>query len=712
MLLVVAALISIVLLNRAAAAETDSAYEIMENMTGLYAQNFHSRYGAYYDTVKTLAEIMNSYENIQNAQERRAHYNDNIQGIMESNTQFIKIYTVWKPGVIDGMDSQFANTEGTDGSGNYITSVTRESGALKIEAYEGYQSLLSTLSNVPVITNPAAGTVMGRTTLLTDIRYPIIVERTGAVVGLVGITIDLYYSQDVIKQVNLYDGAGYIALYANDGTIVCHAQNPEKIGKRFQQVSVELLSANGVQEIEEAMREREPQLITSGGNIIQCYPFNVGDTDTPWNIIAVVKKTAVLKAVFRLISFAVVFTVIAVLAGMVIVWIIARSIANPIISVSKTLRDISEGEGDLTQQLEVNSHDEIGDMAQYFNLTLDKIKALVGMIKQQAGTLSNIGYELTSNMSETAAAVNQITANIQNIKGRVINQSASVTETSATIEQISNNISKLNAHIDHQAESVAQSSSAIEEMLANIQSVTKTLIKNAENVKDLAEASDIGRTGLQEVAGNIQEIARESAGLLEINAVMENIASQTNLLSMNAAIEAAHAGEAGKGFAVVADEIRKLAESSGEQSKTIATVLQKIKDSIDKITVSTDGVLNKFEAIDSGVRIVLDQEEQIRNAMEEQGIGSRQILEAIGSLNDITQMVKDGSVEMLEGSREIIKESRTLEMVTEEIANGMAEMSNGADEINIAINRVNTISGENKENIEVLVREVARFKID
>jgi methyl-accepting chemotaxis protein len=113
---------------------------------------------------------------------------------------------------------------------------------------------------------------------------------------------------------------------------------------------------------------------------------------------------------------------------------------------------------------------------------------------------------------------------------------------------------------------------------------------------------------------------------------MENIASQTNLLSMNAAIEAAHAGETGKGFAVVAGEIRKLAESSRLQSKTIGDVLKKIKASIDKITKSTENVLTKFEAMDSGVKTVVNQEENIRNAMEEQGQGSRQVLNSVSGI--------------------------------------------------------------------------------
>jgi methyl-accepting chemotaxis protein len=249
-------------------------------------------------------------------------------------------------------------------------------------------------------------------------------------------------------------------------------------------------------------------------------------------------------------------------------------------------------------------------------------------------------------------------------------------------------------------------------MIANIQSVTQTLEKNAQSTRQLAEASEVGRNGLVDVAADIQGIARESEGLLEINTVMENIASQTNLLSMNAAIEAAHAGDAGKGFAVVADEIRKLAESSGEQSKTISTVLKKIHESIEKIMGSTQEVLNKFEAIDSSVKTVSEQATNIRSAMEEQSAGSQQILEVISQLNEITQQVKGGAIEMLEGSREVITESKNLEIVTQEITNGMNEMAVGADQINVAVNQVNTISGKNKENIDALVKEVSRFKVE
>jgi len=212
---------------------------------------------------------------------------------------------------------------------------------------------------------------------------------------------------------------------------------------------------------------------------------------------------------------------------------------------------------------------------------------------------------------------------------------------------------RLNGQLETQSAAITESSAAIEQMIANTRSVSNTLSRNAQSVKDLQESAAVGQSGLNEVAEDFKEIARESESLLEINSVMQNIASQTNLLSMNAAIEAAHAGESGRGFAVVADEIRKLAESSSRQSKTIGGVLKKIKSSIDKITKSTENVMNKFEAIDGGVKTVAEQEHGILNAMEEQSAGSTQIMQAIAQVNDITGQVKEDARQMVEAAAKL-----------------------------------------------------------
>ena len=408
----------------------------------------------------------------------------------------------------------------------------------------------------------------------------------------------------------------------------------------------------------------------------------------------------------------IILALIFIFTGLVIMLFFLRMIFKPLSKITSILKEISAGEGDLTKRIAINSDDEISELSNYFNFTLEKIKHLVIAIKNQSISLTDIGNTLASNMSETAATINQITSNIQNIKTQAQNQGKNVEDTNSSIGKINTNIEALNDQIANQAESVSKSSSAVEQMLANIQAVTQTLIKNAESASELTKSSEIGRTGLQGVAADIQHIARDSEGLLEINAVMQQIASQTNLLSMNAAIEAAHAGDSGRGFAVVADEIRKLAENSSAQSKTISEVLKNMHKGIEKITKSTEDVLAKFEAIDNGVRTVSEQEANIRNAMEEQGAGSRQIFDAISLLNKTTQVVRGSADEMLSESGEIIRIGKNLESAANEISDGMNEMAVGADQINTAVGTVNEASIKNKESIALLVEEVSRFKVD
>ncbi len=400
----------------------------------------------------------------------------------------------------------------------------------------------------------------------------------------------------------------------------------------------------------------------------------------------------------------------AALAIVVFVWIfLAKTITSPIKKTVDTIKYI--GEGDFTKTLNIKSKDELGELAKDYNLAVNKIKNLILTITDKTTILSNIGIDLSSNMNQTAASINEISANIQSLKNQAINQSASVTETNSTMEQITQNIEKLDKHIARQSSSIEQSSSAIEEMLANIASVTQTLVKNAENMKELTAVSEKGHSDLTSVSDSIQNVAKESEKLLAISTVIQSIASQTNLLSMNAAIEAAHAGESGKGFSVVADEIRKLAESSGSQAKTVSTVLKKIKEDMDRITASANIVLQQFEDINVKIKSVSDQEQSMKLAMDEQGEGSKEILKAISQINEITDQVRTSSGEMLTGSKEIIRESNNLNRITEEISGNMNEMASGVEEITKAMNNVNEVSKDNKESIDALIEEVGKFKI-
>jgi len=402
---------------------------------------------------------------------------------------------------------------------------------------------------------------------------------------------------------------------------------------------------------------------------------------------------------------------ISVLLSLVLTLLALQQIFSPLNRINSMLKEISKGEGDLTRRIPVKTDNEIGELSNYFNLTIEKIKTLVGTIKYKINGLNHTSFELSVNMGKTSAAVQQISSNLDNMENLMVKQENGALEAGEAVSVIKLNIDSLNKMIEEQTESVNMSSSAIEEMTANIHSVTQTLAENGKNVSVLTEASENGKTGLQTVAQEIREIAHDSEGLLEINSVMNNIASQTNLLSMNAAIEAAHAGEAGRGFAVVADEIRSLAESSSKQSKTTAAMLKKIKASIDNITKSSDEVLARFGAIDSSVKTVSEHEQNILNAMEEQESGGKQILESISRLRDITASVKKGSDDMAESGRTLVKETDQFIKTSQEAVQGMNEILTGVNQIKSSINHVNDMSQENVRSFESLKQETEKFNI-
>jgi methyl-accepting chemotaxis protein len=265
--------------------------------------------------------------------------------------------------------------------------------------------------------------------------------------------------------------------------------------------------------------------------------------------------------------------------------------------------------------------------------------------------------------------------------------------------------------IETQATNLTEASSAIEEMVANINSVAQTTVKNYEAITALGRDSDEGKELLNGVESLIQQIDQASEGMLEANTIIANIASQTNLLSMNAAIEAAHAGDAGKGFAVVAEEIRKLAENANEQSKTITQVLQNVKGLIEEAVASTAAAQNKFEQVFNGIRKVGNQEIEIKNAMEEQQQGSQQVLVAMKELNQITAEIRSGSEEIRIGSQSILDEMSRVMKSTQEIEQASQENAAGAQEIVQAMEHISNLSTQNAHSIKDIEALVARFKI-
>lgn len=384
------------------------------------------------------------------------------------------------------------------------------------------------------------------------------------------------------------------------------------------------------------------------------------------------------------------FGILLLVIFAVVLAIVFNRVFQPLNALEKTVEDLSSGNADLTKRIKIDMAGTLPVVAQLvegFNKFIQKIQETVRTLKSTEEQLEHSRGNLNAVTDVAVNSIEEIGSDIDSFSENIKKQTSSVAQTTGAVEQISSNISLLDNMISTQSTAVNNASSTVNQMLDNIKSVNASVEKLISSFSALEQNSYEGVEKHKNMNEKIEQIKAESKTLADANKVISSIASQTNLLAMNAAIEAAHAGEAGKGFSVVAEEIRKLSENSSTQSKTISQKLSNIQNSIELVVNASAEAGESLNSISQKVSGTGALVHGIARSMEEQETGSKQISDSLLTLNNSSADVRSASIEMNENTKEILGEVKFLQGAT-------GEMSGGMDALDKKNSALKTVSGE------------------
>lgn len=647
------------------------AENLSEEMAYRYGASIQTDLELAMDTARTLAHTFEGIKKNKNPD--RKIMDSILKQVLEQNPNFLGVWTCWEPNALDGKDHEFVNTPGHDGTGRYIPYWNRGSGTINLEPLLDYETADGSGYYVPVkksgvesIIEPYLYKIGGQEVLLTSVVVPIKLE--GKVIGVAGIDMTLTLFQELAETIKPYE-TGYAFIMSNSSIMVAHP-DPQAIGKDAVQ--------RQPQEVQDAFREAvqkgekytfyKTSIVKGTKNYFVVTPISIGKTVTPWSFAVSVPQDTVRRQSRNLTYSIVSISVVALILFGVVMILISNSIVRPIRRVVEGLKDIAEGEGDLTKRLDIKSSDEIGELASWFDKFMGNLQGII-----------TSSVENTHIMERSSSDLLEIASNLA--KGTGETSSFSMNVSNAT-EQMTQNLAAVAAAMEQSATNLSMVASASEEMTSTINEITK----NSERARSI---SDGALSQAKETSEQMEALGKAAVDISKVTEAINEISDQTNLLALNATIEAARAGEAGKGFAVVANEIKDLA---GQTAKAT----QDIKDKIERIQGTTRSSVEKIKSITSVVEDIHNIISTIAAAVEEQSVTTSEISSNIAQVSQGVQEANRNVGESSSAALNISKDITKINIASNEGANSSAQLKGQAEKLKKVGEELQSILGKFK----------------